>query len=219
MKGRTRFVGGNCGMSSRRPSSFTPSSKCSPDACSTRVPVVLLQVPILMPPDILQGVRSKSLPILPCPLHEFEISGAREFPAVQEECVHHSGAQVMHQRVLRSPWHEPALQIASRPCLFLQWVWWKSRHQVVWWACARRIALFPSAAHLPTSPPPLLASTSDVIRTAVHLALFQKSVPTSPLPLPQNGVGAGTRRVRFLPRGRCLVHPGVVREVISLIFL
>ena len=89
---------------------MTTGSQCSPDTCShtsqwSRFPI---SCHLSFCRVFATSLYQVSSAILPCPLHEFQMSGAHgqvthSFPAVHEEWVHHSGAQVMHQRVLRSP--------------------------------------------------------------------------------------------------------------------
>ena len=87
------------------PSSFIPGSKCSS-----------LQVPNLMPRVILQGVRNKSLPGVQC-------NFAGPIARVRDARCTRAGHPVVPTSGFCEAHCTSSVADASRPCLFLQWVW------------------------------------------------------------------------------------------------
>ena len=90
---------------------------------------VVFLIPNLMPRVVLQGACNKSLPGVQCNFARAHCTSSRcpvhmgRSPSRSRQCRRNGCTtvvpQVLHQWVLRSSLHEPALQIASRPCLFL----------------------------------------------------------------------------------------------------
>ena len=165
----------SCGMScgpSGQPQYLHPKQQVFP----TRVPTRVSGVPHsnLMPRVVLHGARNKSLPCVQC---NFAAPIARVRDARCTRAGHPvvpgsaggMGAPQWCPGLAPAGSAKPIARASVADCIEALSVppvgVVKSRHQVVWWACARRIAIIPNAALLP--PHPHLPPLPDVIRTAV----------------------------------------------------